>query len=291
MPRQAVLVGLAVFVALPSLAGADVLCIKTSGNTRMIRIRAGSQCRSSEVSIGTFDGTTLALTGVNLKVQSADVTVDGGNLHVRSGSGTTYTDDPTGKGNVIIGYNEGSGDEVRNGDHNLVIGEENDYRGIGGIVHGYDNLVTSVYSAVIAGTQSSATGVSSLAAGTDAGEATGYKAAVVGGLFNEASGPGAVVIGGEFNEAAGNLSTVTGGHTNRTASLWSSVVGGACNVAGGTAGPTCSTAACTPGGCFETVTGGLMNGATGAYSTVSGGMSRSAAGANDWVAGSLFQDD
>lgn len=290
MSRQAALVSLAVFVFLPTLAGADVLCIKTGGNTRIIRIRAGSACKSTEVSIGTFDGATLAL-GVNLKVQSADVTVDGGNLHVRSGSGSTYTDDPSGKGNVIIGYNEAAGDEVRDGDHNLVMGQENDYRGTGGIVHGTGNFVTSVNSAVIAGTGSRATGVSSLAAGTDSGEATGYKAAVVGGLFNEASGPGSVVIGGEFNEAGGNLSTVTGGHTNSTVSIWSSVVGGACNVAGGTAGPTCSTPGCTPSGCFETVTGGLMNSATGTHSTVSGGMSRSASGANDWVAGGLFQDD
>lgn len=289
MRRQTALAGFAVSVLLPTLAGADVLCIKTGGNTRIIRIRAGSVCKSTEVSIGTFDGATLAL-GVNLKVESADMTVDGGNLQVRSGSGSTYVDVPTGKGNVIIGYNEAAGGEVRDGDHNLVIGQENDYRGTGGIVHGTGNFVTSVNSAVIAGTQSSATGVSSLAAGTDSTQVTGYKAAAVGGLANQASGNGSVVVGGEFNEAAANLSTVTGGHTNRSASFLSSVVGGSCNVAGGTAGPTCATQGCG-GGCFATVTGGLMNSATGTNSTVGGGESRAASGASDWVAGSLFEDD
>ena len=30
----------------------------------------------------------------------------GANVHIRSGSGTTQEDDPVGKGNLVVGYNE-----------------------------------------------------------------------------------------------------------------------------------------------------------------------------------------
>jgi hypothetical protein len=47
-----------------------MLCIKTTGRTRMIRIRAGTACKPSETGIGSFDGVNLVLSGLNLQIVS-----------------------------------------------------------------------------------------------------------------------------------------------------------------------------------------------------------------------------
>ena len=57
-------------------AAADQLCIRATGSTRVIRIRAAG-CKPSEVSIGSFDGATLQLSGINLQVVSGAGTTDG----------------------------------------------------------------------------------------------------------------------------------------------------------------------------------------------------------------------
>jgi hypothetical protein len=80
-----------------------------------------------------------------------EVFLDGANLHIRSGSGST---DGTvnGLGNLIIGYNEPSdGGAGRGGSHNLVVGRENSYASYGGVVGGLRSTVSAPYSAQFAG--------------------------------------------------------------------------------------------------------------------------------------------
>ena len=95
MKRTVCAVGVAAlcltWVAPPAHA-VSALCIRTTLNGTL-HFRALGACRPGEIQIGSFDGTTLRFTGINVQIVS--------------GSGTT--DGPVnGKGNLIIGYNENS---------------------------------------------------------------------------------------------------------------------------------------------------------------------------------------
>ncbi len=140
--------------------------------------------------------------------------IEGANVHVRSGFGSTREDcgpmDPdfpnceslTGLGNLIVGYNErisvrGFPREVRTGSHNLVVGELHSYSSFGGFVAGEFNRITGPHASVTGGTNN---------------EASGRFSSVSGGHRNLASGASASVSGGQdrvapddFNWAAGNL--------------------------------------------------------------------------------------
>jgi hypothetical protein len=257
LSRILVAIGLTV-MAVPAVR-ADVLCIKSQGATRSIRIRSGTTCRPSEFSIGSFDGTTLVLAGINLQIVSGSGATDGA---------------VNGKGNLIVGYNEDSGLD-RGGSHNIVLGQGNGYSSFGGIVAGSDSLISGENASAIA---------------ADGAEASGAGSVVVGGVNNVASTGPSAVFGGRNNQALGSGSTVTGGSDNLATGWSGHVSGGACNAAGVSADPACD-AFCPPFAvCFASVSGGSGNGASGRSSTVGGGLSRSATGANDWAAGSLFQD-
>jgi hypothetical protein len=115
--------------------------------------------------------------------EDVDVFFDGGNVHVRSGSGTT---DGTvnGKGNLIVGYNELRGDmtDDRTGSHNIIVGRQHSYSNFGGFVGGERNAILGQYSTVSAG------------------------------YANLASQNHSSVSGGRENEAAANFSSISGGN-------------------------------------------------------------------------------
>src|SRR5262245_12285497 len=72
-----------------AITGAICISAKLNG---AIKLRASGTCKAGkEIQLGTFDGTTLQFTGINVQIVS--------------GSGTT-TGTVNGKGNLIIGYNE-----------------------------------------------------------------------------------------------------------------------------------------------------------------------------------------
>src|SRR5215468_9612296 len=125
-------------------ASADLLCVKAAGRTRSIRIRADG-CKASEISLGSFDGTTLQLSGINLQIVS--------------GAGATDAA-VNGRGNLIVGYNEDGGYD-RSGSHNIVVGNYNGYSSYGGLVAGTDNQVTGPNSSVAGGHSSLASGETS----------------------------------------------------------------------------------------------------------------------------------
>jgi hypothetical protein len=76
----------------PSLAHAvtGALCIKSTLNSSL-KMRATGICKSSEIQIGSFDGTTLQFSGINVQVVSGSGATDGA---------------LNGKGNLIVGYNK-----------------------------------------------------------------------------------------------------------------------------------------------------------------------------------------
>jgi hypothetical protein len=264
---------LALLLATAVPAAADQLCIKAAGNTRTIRIRAAG-CKPSEISIGSFDGTTLTLSGINLQIVSGTGATNGA---------------VNGTGNLIVGYNEDGGYD-RSGSHNLVVGPYHGYSSYGGLVAGENNQVNAPSASVSGGVSGIASAKNAAISGGTNNVASGESSAVSGGFANVASGNAASVTGGELNAASGTATSITGGQQNAAVTFNSAVNGGACNVAGGPADPLCSISTCVPAECWATVSGGFRNSALGSHSTVSGGLSRSTPGVDDWAAGSLFED-
>ena len=139
--------------------------------------------------------------------------IEGANVHVQSGSGTTRDAcdafDPgwpnceslTGLGNLIIGYSEEAGAgvpgpfEVRTGSHNLVVGDDHSYSSFGGFVAGRSNAVTGWNTSVCGGVNN---------------EAIGYFSSVSGGQQNVASGVSSSVSGGQLREAPDEFNWVAG---------------------------------------------------------------------------------
>jgi hypothetical protein len=116
-------------------------------------------------------------------------------------SGTGSTGTLNGLGNLIVGYNEESG-QTRTGSHNLVVGPLHTYTSYGGLVAGHENTVGGPYSSVSGGWRNSAEAEAS---------------SVTGGQENTASEEYSSVSGGYSNEAGGDYSSVSGG-ANRSVS-------------------------------------------------------------------------
>ena len=196
------------------------------------------------------------------------VIVEGANFHVRSGAGATDdgTQNPdllTGLGNLIVGYNELPDDFVegeRGGSHNLVLGTQNRFQNVAGVVSGSRNQITGAHSVALSGSSNRAEGRYSVTLG-GGGNHPNY--------WNEARGDYSAVVGGGGNVASGTRSTVSGGHDNEASGAESSVLGGLSNDASGHR---------------STVSGGSNNRASGRNSSVSGGFSREADEVNSWAA-------
>jgi hypothetical protein len=154
-----------------------------------------------------------------------NIIFSGANIHIVSGSGTTNDNgNPTGLGNLIIGYDEAPsflppipGD--RGGSHNLVIGSFNRFTkaAFGGLVAGEANTISNEGASVLSG---------------EFNTASGGEASVSGGDSNTASGLGASVSGGVNNIAIGIECSVSGGWGNTAGSYAASVLGGLRNTAG-----------------------------------------------------------
>jgi hypothetical protein len=158
-------------------------------------------------------------------------------LQIVNGGGRT--DSINGLGNLIIGYDEvnssdalqhcsdgqygdqgsceGAGEiwshSHKSGSHYLVVGSQNNYSQYGGIVAGYRNSVTNIYSTVTGGYHNTADGSYSSISGGSNNKANGYNSSVSGGTQNTASGSYSSVSGGIGNTASGSSSSVSGGNT------------------------------------------------------------------------------
>jgi hypothetical protein len=131
---------------------------------------------------------------VSVDPVSHDVFLEGANLHVRDGSGSTQGT-ATGLGNLVVGYDEDDGDD-KSGSHNLVIGPYHTYSGYGGLVAGYDNALTGVHTSVTGGRTNVAGGSYTSVSGGHANLAIGWGSSVSGGAANQAFGESASVVGG-----------------------------------------------------------------------------------------------
>ena len=149
-----------------------------------------------------------------LSVSGTDLTITGVNVHIVSGSGSTSdgTEDAdgnpvpgkplSGRGNLIIGYNatgndQGAGD-VRTGSHNLILGGKNSYSSYGGLVVGYDNVISGRCASVSGGSQNKAIAGSSTVSGGANNKASGNGSAVSGG-YGVAQNIGLAWSGGSYH--------------------------------------------------------------------------------------------
>jgi hypothetical protein len=134
------------------------------------------------------------------------ITFKGANIHIISGMGTTNDNgNPSGLGNLIIGYDEdptmfgqpfNAGD--RGGSHNLIIGGGNRFTKLafGGLVAGEGNTVSAEATTVSGGSFNTASNSQANVSGGRDNTASGFNASVTGGVNNVAGGIETVVIGG-----------------------------------------------------------------------------------------------
>jgi hypothetical protein len=213
-----------------------------------------------------------------------NITFSGANIHIVSGSGRTDDNgNPTGLGNLIIGYDEdpnipligdsfpglpimqaagfptplNSGD--RGGSHNLIIGDGNRFTkaAFGGLVAGQRNTIAGFGASIGGGFNNTASGLfASVSAGVQ-NIASGEYASVTGGGRNGA-GPSAgdSVSGGFENSASGPYATVSAGLQNTASDTFTSVSGGEGNRAGGFSASVTGGGGNTAGGFNTVVIGG-----------------------------------
>lgn len=146
-----------------------------------------------------------------ISVTNNTVLIEGANLQVSSGSGST-DGVVNGRGNIIVGYDENDGND-KSGSHNIILGKASTYSSFGGLVSGFKNELSGSYCSVF-GQENSA---------------TGEYASILGGKNNNASGWWSVVLGGSDNLSYASLTSVVGGQSNFAAQNWSSILGGYSN--------------------------------------------------------------
>ncbi|MFK8012436.1 MAG: hypothetical protein AB8B80_10370 [Marinicellaceae bacterium] len=225
------------------------------------------------------------------------------NVQINSGAGSTIST-VNGLGNLTIGYNETSdfaqefcsnanylnenecsninghdwGRNVRTGSHNLILGIQNSYTRVGGIVSGQNNVNNAIYSSIVGGRNNRVGSEWSTVTGGNTniiGPAAAYSS-ISGGFQNTTFGLYSSVTGGQLNIASNTYSSVSGGRRNTASGENSSITGGFDNTAAGT---------------NASITGGADNTASGESATVSGGEGRNSGGLYDWRAGGLFETD
>ena len=147
----------------------QVTSLKTdlaAANTQLLRLAARLNILETPTVGG--GGTSPALTELAKYVTVDPNTLNGvkgphvifhhANVHVLSGSGTTFeAGGLTGLGNLIVGYNETTGGS-RVGSHNLVVGPSHTFTSTGGVVFGENNYISAKSAAVLGGLQNHADG-------------------------------------------------------------------------------------------------------------------------------------
>lgn len=161
-----------------------------------------------------------------LSVEPDKLIVEGVNLHIRSGAGSTNAA-PNGRGNLILGYDEArpSGSD-KSGSHNLVLGMGANYSRYSGIVGGQNNTISANYAMVLSGAGNVASGDWSMILTGAVSRAELNTSVVVSGEQNVADGARSVVLGGRLNRASGALSVVVGGRQNAIDHSDASIGGG-----------------------------------------------------------------
>jgi hypothetical protein len=170
-----------------ALTGAICVSTKLNGS---LKIRATGVCKAGkEIQLGTFDGTTLQFSGINVQVVS--------------GAGATDAA-VNGKGNLIVGYNRGTHGQTRIGSHNLVVGDEHEFTNYGGLVAGFSNTISGISASVSGGAGNAASGTNASVSGGAGNTAGGGDASISGGVglsqpVNNGWAAGSVTPGNTIN--------------------------------------------------------------------------------------------
>jgi len=165
-------------------------------------------------------------TYLSVDTSTDTVLIDGANLQVVSGSGST-SGTVNGLGNVLIGYDEDSGDD-KSGSHNLVMGRYHSYASYGSIVHGYNHSITSggLDSATLGGLGASISARGSVAVSGVYGVLDDEYAATMGGYGAEIGSGGvySVAISGAYPTANHGSAVVLGGYGEETSSSYDVII-------------------------------------------------------------------
>ncbi len=105
-----------------------------------------------------------------------DVVFSGINVRIQSASPPWTM--PTGKGNLILGYDSGA--HQITGEHNIVVGPDHHVAGRNSLIVGAAHTLTGTNAVALGGV----------------GSEVGSHSATLGGLFNGAPAAGAVIVGG-----------------------------------------------------------------------------------------------
>lgn len=211
--------------------------------------------------------------------------IEGANVHVRSGAGSTSErcfgpdfDCPsrTGLGNLIIGYNEAREpwiDVLSKGEY--VAQQTNGAHASTDTLCAADPAFRDIDGLPLCDRREGSHGLIMGRWNNNMGHAN-----FVAGLANDVGGHFVAVIGGQQNSATANYSVVSGGLLNRAYGFGSSVSGGYYNMTG---------LGIDSGlGRFASVSGGTFNVGEGEKSSVSGGAGNLAAGGTSSVSGGEY---
>ncbi|MEM9515037.1 MAG: hypothetical protein AAGA42_09285 [Actinomycetota bacterium] len=203
----------------------------------------------ADMSIEQVDGQrTVRFTGVN--VQIVDGTGD-------TACGTNQTEACSGRGNVLIGYQEDTSDPAdRSGVHNLVVGENHEYTSHSGAAIGSSHSISGEGASVSGGFNNTASGRGASVSGGSGNTASGRDSSVSGGRFNAAEDRTSSVSGGDQNSAVAPSASVSGGVNNTASGGSSSILGGNSNLAPGGASSVAGGYANVVNGRLEVIVGG-----------------------------------
>ena len=211
--------------------------------------------------------------------------IEGANVHVRSGAGSTSEQcrgqdfacpRRTGLGNLIIGYNEPRQpwiDVIYNGEY--VAQQTNGAHASTATLCAADPAFRDIDGLPLCDRREGSHGLIMGRWNNNMGHAN-----IVAGLTNDVGGHFVSVIGGQQNSATANYSVVSGGLLNRAYGFGSSVSGGYYNMTG---------LGIDSGlGRYASVSGGAFNVGEGESSSVSGGAGNLAAGGTSSISGGEY---
>jgi hypothetical protein len=146
--------------------------------------------------------------------EGKDIFITGANRHIVNGLGRTSCTEDTGEpipdcpnrlGNLIVGYNETRGEDVRTGSHNVVVGIQHNFSSFGGLVVGEFHTLSGDFAVVSGGQSNTASGSHSSVSGGQGNIASGDYASVGGGFFTTASGFASWAAGSDGEEFVGRF--------------------------------------------------------------------------------------
>jgi hypothetical protein len=155
------------------------------------------------------------------------VQFSGVNVQIVNGEG--QTESTNGAGNLVIGYDENPGGHKQTGSHDLILGEEQEFTSVAGIVAGFENAISAPFASVSGGERNTASGEFASVSGGELNTASGEWGSVSGGELNKATGEGASVSGGAKNTASAFDASVSGGKEAKAGGAFSWIGGGAQN--------------------------------------------------------------